>query len=94
MRLPTFFRSLIPGVSRIHHGTPIRGILIFLLFTLLLNGFLIAPLLTSGGALRIGLLVAALATWALAFYDGFRIAAPGTSAAAPERERERVYDGP
>ena len=75
MRFSKILLSLIPGIPRIHHASPGRGLLIFCLFALLLNGYFMAGFLIASRTLRVALLAASIVTWALAFYDGVRVSA-------------------
>ena len=93
MNMFKIFLSLIPGVSRIHHGRAPSGVLIFFFFVLFLNGYLIASFLAATPTLRYGLLATAALIWILALYDGVRVAATASSPAKKSTpDHERVYD--
>ena len=76
MRFPMGWKQValwaVPGLCQIHHERAGRGLVWFLIFALCLNGYLIAPFLSTSNALRIGALAAAATCWALAAYDASR----------------------
>lgn len=91
MRLRKTLLSLIPGAAHVDLGRTWRGLLLFLLFAVFLNGILVAPLLSSSRGLRIGCALAAAGIWIAAFYDALRAAgrAPeGASGPGEEGRRE------
>jgi hypothetical protein len=66
--------SLIPGAAHVDSGRTGRGLLMFLLFALFLNGALIAPVLSAAPGLRLGCGLAAAGVWIAALYDAMRAA--------------------
>ncbi|MBV8881930.1 MAG: hypothetical protein JO332_18380 [Planctomycetaceae bacterium] len=65
--------SLIPGAAHIDLGRTIVGLLLFLLFSVSLNGALISPFLSADPELRVRFLTGAGGLWVLAFLDALRI---------------------
>ena len=61
----------VPGLGQIRGGAPGLGVLIFILFTLALNGYFLGALLTPEGSPRI-LAFLALALWLVSMIDGLR----------------------
>jgi hypothetical protein len=74
MRLRKNLLALIPGAAHVDLGRTWRGLLLFLLFAVFLNGALVAPLLSASRGLRIGCALAAAGIWIAAFYDALRTA--------------------
>ena len=74
MRLRTALLSLIPGAAHVDLGRTGRGILIFFLFALFLNGVLIAPAISPAAGLRAGCAMAAAGLWIAALWDAMRSA--------------------
>ena len=74
MRLRKTLGLVIPGVAHIERGRTRRGLTYFFLFAFFANGALIAPLLTSGPAVRWACILAAAGLWIWAAYDAARTA--------------------
>ena len=71
MKLTSLPWVFVPGLGQIRGGAPGLGLLIFVLFTLALNGYFLGALLTPEGPLRIlGFL--ALGLWLVSMIDGVR----------------------
>jgi MFS-type transporter involved in bile tolerance (Atg22 family) len=65
--------SLIPGAAHIDLGRTILGLLLFLLFSVSLNGALIAPFLSADPEFRVRCVLGATSLWIIAFLDALRI---------------------
>jgi hypothetical protein len=87
MRLRKTVLALIPGAAHVDLGRTGRGLLLFLLFALLLNGALIAPVLSASRGLRVGCGLAAAGVWIAALFDAVRTA-------GKEREAEAKGQDP
>ncbi len=83
MRLLTLLLSLVPGAAHIELGRAWRGLLYFFLFAFLVNGALVAPLVTGHRAARTACALGAAGVWILAFYGAVRTAARTRSGAVP-----------
>jgi hypothetical protein len=71
MKLTSLPWVFVPGLGQIRGGAPGLGLLIFVLFTLALNGYFLGALLVPEGPLRI-LGFAALGLWLVSMIDGIR----------------------
>lgn len=66
MKTRTLLWMLVPGVGEIQIGRYGKGILLFTVFALLLNAYLLSPLLVSDSVIRMGLLSLTLLSWLIA----------------------------
>jgi len=71
MKLSALPLVLIPGMGQIRGGAPGLGVILFVLFLIALNGYLLTALLTAEGAF-LSLGIAAAAIWAVSMIDGIR----------------------
>lgn len=82
--------GIIPGLGHAHSGHAIKGFFYFFVFISLLNGFIIAPILSPGNPfLRLLLLIGTTAVWALSIIDLFRLLRkknPSNSADKPDHD--------
>lgn len=72
MRWRSFLWVLVPGVGQIHLGRPGRGILLFSFFALLLNAFLLCPLILPDTVVRTTLLALTVLAWLISCVDYVR----------------------
>jgi hypothetical protein len=71
MKLSSLPWVFVPGMGQIRGGAPGVGVVIFALFILALNGYLLGALLTADSSPRVlGFL--ALALWLVSMIDGIR----------------------
>ena len=86
MRFRTVLWVLLPGVGHIHIGCAGKGLLLFTLFALALNAWLISPILVASDAVRISLLSVAVLFWLIAAVDYIRDSAEAELAAVEGRK--------
>ena len=84
MRFRMALLSLIPGAAHVDLGRTGRGLLLFFLFALFLNGALMAPALSAESGLRLGCGLAAAGTWIASLYDAMRTAGKARRPPPPE----------
>ena len=82
MKASAVLRGLVPGIAQIHRGRSARGLLLFLLFALSLNGYLIYPLVDDNAGLRTLCLALTVLFWFISFVDA--LANAPKDAPAPE----------
>lgn len=83
MRLRMVLLCLVPGAAHVDLGRAKWGLLLFFLFAFLVNGALIAPILTAGGRGATLCWLGAAGVWIAAFYSAVRTA--GKDAAAKKQ---------
>ena len=85
MKLSTILWVIVPGVGQIHLGRAGKGILFFTLFALLLNAYLLSPLMLADRVVKGMLLAVTLLMWLISTVDYFRESAEHEAAQAQER---------
>ncbi|MBI2932424.1 MAG: hypothetical protein HYY16_12300 [Planctomycetes bacterium] len=84
---------IVPGVGQIHLGRTGKGILLFTLFVLMLNAYLLSPLLLPDKVIRTTLLALTMLAWLISTVDYFRQSTEEEMAnTSPDREPLRDRD--
>ena len=83
MRFRMALLFLIPGAAHVDLGRTGRGLLLFFLFALFLNGALIAPVLSAEPGLQLACGLAAAGAWIAAFCDAARTGGKARRSAGP-----------
>lgn len=81
MPVRDFLRAAVPGWGQIHARRPGRGLLLFALVALGVNGWAVLPFLWDNDALRWTLLALGAFFWLYAIVDTFRL--PGKDLSTP-----------
>ena len=85
MKLSTILWVIVPGVGQIHLGRAGKGIVFFTIFALLLNGYLLAPLMLADRVIKGAILAMTILVWLISTVDYFRESAEHEEAQAQER---------
>ena len=83
MKISAVVRAIVPGIGQIHGGRKGRGLLLFLLFALCLNAYLVYPLLDDNNGFRNLCLALAILFWLISFIDALAISRPPPPGGTP-----------
>ena len=87
MKFRTILWVIVPGVGQIHLGRAGKGIFLFTIFALLLNGYLLSPLLLDS-VMKSILLALTILMWLISTVDYFRESADHEARQAQERSEQ------
>lgn len=91
MKWSTVLWVIVPGVGQIHLGRAGKGILLFTLFAILLNAWLISPILLPDTVVRMTLLALTVLAWLISTVDYVRHSAEVEITTVEARE-DRIGD--
>ena len=83
MKISAIVRAVVPGIGQIHGGRSGRGLLLFFLFALFLDAYLIYPLLDDNAGLRLLCLALSALFWLISFIDALANPASAPPAGTP-----------